>query len=242
MHSHPLHTSGSQTATPQTPRAALVGAATLFVVYFAALHLLIVRGVAPWLTIGLIVGPWVAALATTVLKLAPAATRRARALRFVVVTGALGLLAWIFGDRLAGRVDVVLYVENLAFLVALSGLFAVTLSGAREPLITRLARTARGGRLPPQAVSYTRGVTVVWAAFFATMAVLSTLLFVTQSRVVWSTFVNLSIWPSMAVLFAIEYAVRVRMLRDIPHVPMMSGIDAFRQHRADPVVTAVGNE
>lgn len=208
----------------------------MFVVYFASLHLLIVNGVAPWLSIGLIVGPWVVALAATVLS-GPSATRSVRALSMVAAVVALGLVAWTFGDSLAGHVDVVLYFENLTFLVALSALFAGTLAAGREPLITRLARSARGGRLPLQAEGYTRRVTLVWAAFFASMAVVSTVLFATQSRLVWSTFVNLLIWPSMAVLFAVEYAVRVRVLRDIPHVPMMSGIDAFRQRHTDPVAT-----
>ncbi len=238
MHSPPLRPHADAT-TPATPPLALVASAACFVGYFVALHVLIVHDLAPWLSIALIVAPWIAALATT-LRAAPVAGRRVRLLLVSASVAALGVLAWTFGERLADRVDVLLYAENLLFMLVLCGLFATTLSGDREPLVTRLARRSRGGHLPQEAESYTRAVTIVWAVFFAAMALVSTLLFVTQSRTVWSTFVNLLIWPSMAALFAVEYGVRLRVLRDIPHGPMMRGVDAFRQrHAADPM-TAPG--
>ena len=237
MHPHPLGTPGAPLAPP--PRAAVVGAVGAFVAYCVALHGLIVADAAPWLAIGLIVAPWIVAM-TAAARSGPLATRPLRTMLLVAGLALPGLLAWRFADRLAAHVDALLYLENLTFLVALCGLFATTLSGHREPLITRLARIARGGQLPPQAERYTRSVTIVWAAFFATMALLSTGLFVMQSRIVWSTFVNLLVWPSMALLFAVEYAVRVRVLRDIPHVAMMSGIDAFRRRDETAPATVEG--
>ena len=211
-------------------RAAMLASTFVFAAYFSLLHVLIVRGIAPMLCIALIVGPWIATLGIAVWS-RPGSTATKAIATFVAVLVAASL-AWRFGDRIADRVDVVLYLENLTFLIGLCALFALSLAPGREPLITRLARRARDGRLPSTALRYTRHVTTAWAVFFATMAMTSTVLFTTQSRTVWSTFVNLLIWPAMVAMFALEYAVRIRVLRDIPHVPMMRGVHAFRQRDA----------
>ena len=143
----------------------------------------------------------------------------------------VGFIFWRFGDALASQVDRVVYLENLAFNLLLALVFAITLRPGREAFVTRLARGVRGGDMPDAIVPYTRAVTAAWAIYFVAIAAISTFLFLTQSREVWSLFINILVWPLTAAMFIIEYAVRVRVLRDLDHVSLFTTMRAF-MHRA----------
>ena len=217
----------AQTSLPPLPRAPwLVAIATVVVGYFVALHVLIVDGAWPVVALAMIVAPWWIAAVSTALR------RPRSPWRTLLVVSAVVLPPWIAllgAEALTSRVDRVLLIENVTFLVALATLFASTLGRRGEPLITRLARVARRGDMPPAVLRYTRAATIAWAAFFAVAAVLSVVLFVTQSRALWSSYVNLALWPLVAAMFGAEYAVRVRVLRGIVHGSLMTGVQAFRQ-------------
>jgi|GEM_PF-710529 len=202
--------------------AAVIAAA----VYFVVLHRLIVDHTMAPLALMLIAAPWLIAGASACAK-AMTGRPAARIVLGVVVFGiAMGLVARC-GSVLDERVEWLAYLENLLFVLSLAGLFASSLFGPREALVTRLARVARQGDMPPAVVRYTRRVTMAWAAFFATAALVSTVLFATASREVWSAFVNLALWPSTVLAFGVEYAIRVRVLPQGAHTSPLDGMRLF---------------
>ena len=93
--------------------------------------------------------------------------------------------------------------------------FGLTLRPGHEPLITAMARKLHGP-IPEELAIYTRRVTIAWCGFFATQLALSVMLFCLAPLVVWSFFVNILDIPLVAAMFAAEYAVRLRSLRDPP--------------------------
>ena len=190
--------------------------------YFVALHLLIADRSKPRLALALALAPWVLAALSIF-------TRKRRYWLLPIVAAIAGLVFWRFGDVLAARVDHVLYLENLAFMLFLSMMFAITLRPGREALVTKLARSVRGGDMPDAVVRYTRAVTAAWALYFVAIATISTVLFLTQPRAIWSLFVNVLVWPLTAGMFVVEYAIRLRVLRDLDHVSLIATVRAFMQ-------------
>lgn len=130
----------------------------------------------------------------------------------------------------ANRTDAsfVYQLQYLAMQVALAVLFGRTLLAGREPLVTRFARIIHGA-LPQPIERYTRSVTAVWTAFFAVMAAIAIVLYALASREAWSAFVNLLTIPSVAAMFAIEYAVRRMRFPDFEHVSILEGARAFQR-------------
>ncbi len=217
------------------PFAAVAGA-VVFVAYFVGLHTLIVSRRFVPLTLLLIVAPWVGALVSAIAR---------RALGTVVAAvAALGLVAcaaWRYRGDLSGHVEALLYVENLVFLLAMAVLFGRTLVGDREALVTRFARIARAGDMPPRIVRYSRRLTALWAAFFVAAAVVSTTLYATQSHAVWSSFVNLAIWPAIGLIFVVEYGVRLRVFPDERPSSFATAFRAFA-NRDEPVDPRAGGD
>lgn len=209
------------------------GIASLIVVaiYCVAVHVLIVDHTMPSLTLFVISAPWLVAAGSAFLT-ATRAWSRSGIVTVVVVgfdVAAGAFCVWQVGRWLGARIDLPIFAESFLFLSWLAVLFAASLRGDREALVTRLARSARRGDMPPAVVRYTRRVTAGWAAFFALAATTSALLFATQSREAWSAFVNLALGPSTVAVFAIEYAIRRRVLPDVAHVSPMAGVRAFMQ-------------
>jgi hypothetical protein len=93
--------------------------------------------------------------------------------------------------------------------------FALTLRPGHTPLITGMARRMHGP-LSAEMLSYTRKVTIAWSLFFAVQLAISVGLFCFAPLVWWSFFVNILDIPLVAVMFAAEYAVRLRVLQDPP--------------------------
>ena len=217
-------------SSSNTGRGAIATAISVVVLaaYCVALHLLIVDRSLPRTTLAFALAPWALALLSICAR-----NRRYWLVPIValVVAIAVGLGLWRFGDALAARVDHIVYLENLAFNMFLALVFAITLRPGREALVTRLARTVRGGDMPDAIVPYTRAVTAAWAIYFVAIAAISTFLFVTQSREAWSLFINVLVWPLTAAMFVVEYAVRLRVLRDLDHVSLLATMRAF-MHRA----------
>jgi hypothetical protein len=105
-------------------------------------------------------------------------------------------------------------LSHWSIYVALLALFALTLRPGHEPLITGMARRMHG--LTPELARYTRQVTIAWSVFFVIQLALSVTLFCAAPLPVWSFFVNILDIPLVAMMFAAEYAVRLRCLKDPP--------------------------
>ena len=118
--------------------------------------------------------------------------------------------------------------------------FALTLRRGREPLITGMARRLHGV-LSAEMVVYTRRVTMAWSGCFAVQLATSVTLFIFAPLVVWSFFVNILDLPLVALMFAAEYAVRLRVLRDPPRhslAAILSMIADAKKPREEPAGSA----
>jgi uncharacterized membrane protein len=93
--------------------------------------------------------------------------------------------------------------------------FALTLRRGHTPLITAMAYRM-DGPLTDEMIRYTRGVTVAWTLFFAAQLLTSISLFCFAPLTAWSVFVNLLDVPLVVIMFASEYACRLRVLRNPP--------------------------
>lgn len=114
--------------------------------------------------------------------------------------------------------------------------FALTLRPGREPLIREMARRMHGV-LSDEMVIYTRRVTVAWSLFFLGQLTISVTLFIFAKLVVWSFFVNILDLPLVAAMFAAEYAVRLRSLRNPPRhslAAILNMIADTRKPREEP--------
>lgn len=106
--------------------------------------------------------------------------------------------------------------------------FALTLRPGHEPLITAIARRMHG-ELSAEMLRYTRRVTFAWCGFFAAQLTLSVTLFCFAPLVVWSFFVNILDIPLVAAMFAAEYAIRLRCLRNPPRHSFAAIMDMIAQ-------------
>jgi uncharacterized membrane protein len=106
-------------------------------------------------------------------------------------------------------------VTHWGIYASLLATFSLTLRPGHEPLITSMARRLHGN-IEHELVTYTRGVTIAWSVFFTAQLILSVALFCFAPLVVWSFFVNILDIPTVVIMFAAEYAVRLRCLRHPP--------------------------
>lgn len=185
-----------------------------------------------------IVGRFGAALGAA-LSLAPAAlavawaTRRSRHRGWLLAALALAMLAvYANWDALERHFPSVFYVEHACANLALAIVFGRTLAAGREPLCTRFARILHDGVLPAHVGEYTRHVTAAWTLFFAAMAALSTLLYFGGWLEAWSLFATMASPVLVALMFGVEYLVRMRTFPDLERVGVLGGIRAFSRHFA----------
>ena len=76
-------------------------------------------------------------------------------------------------------------------------------------------------------VRYTRGVTVLWTAYFLLMALASCALFAFGSLRAWSILANVVTLPLIGLIFVAEYLVRLRLHPRFEHVSLLDGVRAF---------------
>jgi len=161
------------------------------------------------------------------------ATRRSRHRGWLLAALALGALA-AYADwgALERHFPSVFYLEHACANVALAIVFGRTLAGGREPLCTRFARILHDGILPPRVGDYTRRVTAAWTAFFAAIAAVSTALYFGGWLEAWSLFATMLSPLLVALMFGIEYLVRMRTFPELERVGVLGGIRAFSRHFA----------
>lgn len=139
-----------------------------------------------------------------------AGLRRRRGIQILMLL-ALAAGLWVLFDGLS-----LLYAVPVIINLALCGVFALTLLPGRKPLISAYVELQYES-VSPAVYRYTRKVTLAWALFFAAMAVQASLLAWLAPVEIWSLFVNLLNYLLVACMFAAEYWVRRRVLRDHQH-------------------------
>jgi uncharacterized membrane protein len=127
----------------------------------------------------------------------------------VVLASLLILLSWLDAD-LAGRAYPVLVSLIFAAAFGLSLVYP-------PPLIERLARL-REPDLPPEGVTYTRKVTIVWTVFLLGNSAVSALTAVLGDLALWTLYNGLVSYLLIGLLFAVEFFIR-RRLRNRLRVP-----------------------
>jgi len=113
--------------------------------------------------------------------------------------------------------EMVLFLPPVAINLLLGFVFARTLREGAMPLISTFAQIAHGHELDAIALRYTRTLTQVWVGLFLSFALLSLLLAIFAPLEIWSLFTNFIFYILIALLFLIEYQVRIRRLSHLKH-------------------------
>ena len=155
-----------------------------------------------------------------VLALAPAVAFLLTVLRhtvptyIVVLAAALGaLLLYDNWPILEKNFSVVYLLQECGMYGLLALGFGRSLRAGDVALCTQLADKLHGP-LNAAEIRYSRRVTLAWTLFFVVMTAAVAVLYVSVPRAVWSAFVNFGAIPLIVTMFAVEYAVRRRVL---PH-------------------------
>jgi uncharacterized membrane protein len=159
-----------------------------------------------------------------------------RLLWLLIVASAAG--AALLLGRDTGRGEVALYgVPHAAANLFMLWLFGRTLLPGRQPFVTRLARLARGGALPPPLERYTRNLTLVWCAFFAAQLLVSALLLEFGTVAGWSLFINVLSLPLIGLMFVGDYLYRVIRYRDMPQSSIANAVEAYAKDRVSTLLS-----
>jgi uncharacterized membrane protein len=157
-------------------------------------------------------------------------TRGLLALLIVLAVGYAALAHWLTTAQgraalgeLGPYVPWFYFLEHIAMFLALAGWFGASLRPGREALVTRFARLVEGP-LSPAGLAYTRGVTLAWAVFSATVAGASVLLYFLAPLALWSVFANLLTLPLVGAMFVAEFLVRIRVCPELSHGGLLRGV------------------
>ena len=179
------------------------------------------------------IGAVALAVAPLLVVIALVGWRSDRRLLTLALCAAAGAVLWINAGAIGQHLGLVYFIQNICANAALALLFGRSLALGREPLCTRFATMVRGPLQPPVA-RYTRQVTVAWTVFFIVLITVSTMLFLFASITVWSAFANLLTMPLVALMFVAEYAVRRRVLPDLPRTDILASLRAYWSSAAAP--------
>ena len=153
----------------------------------------------------------------------------------------LGVLAlsfaalWVAWPALEHHFGVIYWLQHAGIQLILFVVFGRTLIAGRLPLCTRFARAAHAPMiLTPKHERYAGQVTLAWTAFFAVMAVASTLLFFLAPLATWSFFANFLTLPLIALMFVVEHRIRHWVLPHIPRLRILDAVRAFRDSAGHP--------
>lgn len=174
-------------------------------------------------------GAWVA-LAPVLLLAAILAWRSTKRALMLSLVAASCIAMWWTWPTLENNYDTIYWLQHAGMQVLLLAIFGRTLTGGREPLCTRFARTVHAPIiLSPQQLLYTRRVTQAWAIFFALVALTSTLLFFFAPLETWSFFANFLTLPLVVLMFVAEYKIRTWAVPGLPSVHILEGVRAFQK-------------
>jgi len=121
---------------------------------------------------------------------------------------------------------VVYLLQEGGFYSLMAASFGVSLLGNRVALCTQLADKVHGP-LTPQELRYTRRVTAAWALFFLLITGATFGLFLFTPLRIWSLFANFCVLPLIGLMFVAEYAVRRRVLPQVPRRGILAAVRVY---------------
>jgi uncharacterized membrane protein len=119
------------------------------------------------------------------------------------------------------------FLQNVGINTVLAFVFGRTLTGGRQPLVTRVAAMVHD-EMSPELNRYTRQVTLAWTLFFIACALTSTGLFYLAPIEAWSMFANILSLPLIGLMFLVENEVRKRVLPKRDQVGLLGTVRAVR--------------
>ncbi len=125
-----------------------------------------------------------------------------------------GSLCWHFWPLFKQNFSMVYLLQQLGFYLLMAATFGLSLLPRRLPLCTQLADKVHGP-LGPAELRYTRQVTAAWTWFFIANMAVTVLLYEFAPLNVWSLFVNFCTLPLIGLMFAVEYAIRRHVLKQV---------------------------
>jgi uncharacterized membrane protein len=156
--------------------------------------------------------------------------RRSRHRVAVLAVVALAAVAIALGwGTLERHFPSLFFLEHAGVNLLLAIVFGRTLAAGHDPLVTRFARLLHR-EVPPEVEAYTRRVTVAWTVFFATLFVLSCVLYLGGFLAAWSALANIASPLLVGAMFVVEYAIRHRVLPHWERVGVLGGLRAFSRH------------
>jgi uncharacterized membrane protein len=157
----------------------------------------------------------------TLLALAPMLTlgllllwRWRGALTALLATFGVGLLGWHLWPLFEQNFSIVYLIQQLGFYGLMAATFGFSLLPGRQPFCTQLADKVHGPLGLPE-LRYTRQVTAAWGWFFIVNMAVTVLLYAFAPLNVWSLFVNFLALPLIGLMFAVEYAIRRQVLKQV---------------------------
>lgn len=179
--------------------------------------------------------PWaVAALLGPLLLMALAVALRRRHAPTLVALAFAGLgIAGVVARGGVADINRLYVLQYVGIHLALCATFASTLRRGRPSLIGRVAQQVHG-TLTPDMLAYTHRLTVVWAAYFISMAALSLGVYAVCSWAAWSLLANVMTPLAVAGLFVGEYLLRYRLHPEFEHASLMDAVRAYRRGKGLP--------
>lgn len=107
-------------------------------------------------------------------------------------------------------------VPVLYYPVAVNGAFLIVFAASlftEASIITRLAKLTAKEPLDDRAIKYTRTVTKIWCIFFLTNGSMSFYTVISGDLELWTLYNGLVSYILMGILFAVEYLVRIILIR-----------------------------
>ena len=147
----------------------------------------------------------------------------------VLAAAAVGMVLRHYWPVLEKNFPLVYLLQEGGFYSLMAASFGRSLRTPRVALCTQLADKVHGP-LTPQEVRYTRRVTAAWTLFFLLITAATVGLFLCAPLRIWSLFANFCVLPLIGLMFVGEYAVRRRLL---PQVPRRGILAAVRVYFAD---------
>lgn len=118
-------------------------------------------------------------------------------------------------------------IQSVGVNIALAVVFGRTLTGGRQPMVTKVAAMVHD-EMSPEMIRYTRQVTTAWTLFFITCALVSAGLFFFAPIEAWSVFANILSLPLIGLMFLVENEVRKRTLPKRDQVGLLGTVRALR--------------
>jgi uncharacterized membrane protein len=133
---------------------------------------------------------------------------------------------WIAWTYFKQHYDWIYWLVHESLQLVLFITFARTLKRGQQPLCTQFAQVIHGS-LSLELINYTRKITIAWAFFFAFVSIISTWIFCFYPVKIWSIFSNFVYLPLVALMFILEYIVRINVLPEKDRTNIMDAIHAF---------------